>query len=135
MKPHPIDPWLGPLRNAGAGAAVLPVPMHAARLRKRGLSLAAEAARIVSETWGIPLLSGMLIKARRTPPQVRLARADRLENVKESFAVSSAEEIHGKILLVVDDVATTGATLNECARTLKEAGARRVYALTLARQP
>jgi len=122
-------------KKGDENALVLPSPMHAKRLRQRGISLAAEFARVVSDAWEVPLREDLLVKDRQTAPQVRLAREERLLNVKDSFRLLSPGEIDGKICLVVDDVATTCATLNECARTLKLAGAERVYGLTIARQP
>jgi predicted amidophosphoribosyltransferase len=74
-----------------------------------------------------------LIRTRYTRTQTRLSRAERSRNVKGAFRVGNRKRVDGKSLLLLDDVFTTGATLNECARVLKGAGARRVDALTLAR--
>ena len=74
----------------------------------------------------------ILIKTRDTRSQANLTRKERVENLKDSFAVVDKSKVKGKIILVVDDVFTTGSTINECSKTLLDAGAKAVYSITVA---
>ncbi len=111
---------------------VLPVPLHLSRLRRRGFNQATVLAREVSEGLDAPLILGSLIRGRGGRPQVGLRPKERRRNIRGAFSVLSGESIRGRRLLIVDDVLTTGATAQECARVLKSAGAERVALLTLA---
>ncbi len=110
---------------------VVPVPLHAGRVRERGFNQAVDLARAAAKARGVPLFAEALARERETRPQVGLTRPQRIANVKGAFTANGRVDIKGKTVLLVDDVRTTGATLNECARTLKKAGAARVLALTL----
>lgn len=110
---------------------VLPVALHPARRRQRGFDQAGLLATLVAGHAGLPCRTGLLKRNVHTRPQATLRREARLHNMKGAFSVS--EEVRGKRLLLVDDVMTTGATMSECARACRDAGARRVYALTFAR--
>ncbi len=112
---------------------VMPVPLHATRLRKRGFNQTLLLARGASEAFSVPLLYNNLVRVRPTIPQVELSGRERAANVRGAFALKRLQEVKGKRVLLVDDVLTTGATMNECSRTLREAGAEAVVALTLAR--
>jgi competence protein ComFC len=115
------------------GAEMLvPVPLHPARRRERGFNQARLIARHLGELRKIEVLGGCLVKTRRVPPQAGLRAADRERNVVGAYAVRRPSKIRARTLVLVDDVTTTGATLRECARVLKEAGARDVRAVTLA---
>ena len=119
-------------RNAVAANAVVPVPLHRSRLRSRGYNQSALLARGVAENRGIPLWEDLLARTGNPRPQVEAQTGDeRRANVVGSFACTG--EANGLVVLLVDDVATTASTLSECAVALKDAGASRVYALTLAR--
>ncbi|MBI2194779.1 MAG: ComF family protein [Planctomycetes bacterium] len=111
---------------------IQPVPMHWLKRFWRGYNQAEMLALAVSRLAGIPS-SSALRKARYTRPQSRLSRSSRLANLSATFRVRPAGSVRGKGVLLVDDVMTTGTTASECARVLKDAGARRVYVLTLAR--
>lgn len=113
--------------------AVMPVPLYATRLRDREYNQSLLLAERVSRARRLPLSYDNLIRTRDTPPQTELTRAVRLNNVRRAFAVQRPEEVAGKRILVIDDVFTTGATVNECAKTLRRAGATDVYVCTLAR--
>ena len=112
---------------------VVPVPLHQNRLRWRGFNQAALIGGAVARRLGRPLDVKTLVRTRATPAQTAQDRRARLRNVHAAFAVSRPARIANRRVLLVDDVMTTGATVDECARTLIEAGARRVDVLTLAR--
>ena len=123
------------MRHAGvdvlAGAdAVVPVPLHASRERSRGFN----QARALARHLGLPVLDA-LVRTRKTSAQADLPKATRAANVRGAFAVRSGIEVNGLVLVLVDDVSTTGLTLNACAAPLLDAGARDVRALTAARAP
>ena len=110
---------------------IVPVPLHAERLRQRGYNqsqlLAEECARHIRA----PVIAALLVKTRATPAQVGLSSQERILNVAGSFAASAP--LHGQRIVLVDDVCTTGATLNACAEALRLAGAGEIWGLTLAR--
>ena len=112
---------------------IVPVPLHIRRLRERGFNQALLLARELSKQTGIPCEQRSLRKIKDTPFQTALKGRERRKNLKAAFRVKKTEEIEGKSVLLVDDVYTTGTTVNECARTLLEAGAATVGVLTLAR--
>lgn len=116
---------------AGKLDLVLPVALHPAKRRQRGFDQAGLLADRVARHVGLPCRSDLMRRAIHTKPQATLQREARLENMTGAFTASG--EVEGKRLLLVDDVMTTGATMAECARACRDAGARRVYALTFAR--
>jgi len=111
----------------------MPVPLHRERLRHRGFNQALLLAHGISERFSMPLLYDNLVRLRSTRPQVELSGQERAENVKGAFGLVRPAEVREKRVLLIDDVFTTGATMNECAKALKEAGAASVTVLTLAR--
>jgi ComF family protein len=111
---------------------LIPVPVHKHRLRERGFNQSLLLARELSLLTGIPYKKRVLRKIRATVPQVALSGTERKKVLKGSFLVSSREEVNRKSVLLIDDVFTTGATVRECSRVLKAAGAKRVDVLTLA---
>ena len=111
---------------------IVPVPLHPRRLLSRGFNQSRELARLLSARRSLPIWQGALVRVRRTVPQMELAREARAENIKGAFAADS-KRLSGKSVLLVDDIMTTGATLEECARAMLCAGARRVDVLALAR--
>jgi ComF family protein len=112
---------------------VMPVPLHRKRLRQRGFNQALLLAHRMSEQYGIPLVFDNLERVRPTRPQVELSGEERVKNVTGAFALRFPKKVEDKHILVIDDVFTTGATMNECAGVLKSAGAEQVTACTLAR--
>ncbi len=114
---------------------VMPVPLHRKRLRKRGFNQSLLLARHVAPRLGAPVDYRSLCRIRDTQVQTGLKREERRKNVKRAFEVVDRDAVKGKTILLVDDVATTGSTLNECARVLKRAGCAKVYCLVLARAP
>lgn len=112
---------------------VVPVPLHPARLRERGFNQSVLLARQVSRRCSIPINFTALHRTRQTQPQTQLSGAERRKNVRGAFEVRKTKEVEGKRILLIDDVFTTGATSQECASALREAGASEVHVLTLAR--
>ncbi len=111
---------------------VIPVPLHRVREKERGFnqSLAIAAGFFRNST--VPVISDLLVRQRETGTQTELMRDERITNVREAFILANSAEFDNKRVLLVDDVVTTGATLNECARTIKKSGVVSVHALALA---
>jgi ComF family protein len=109
--------------------SLIPVPLHPKRERKRGYNQSRLLCEGVATSISLPIVNG-LRRIRNTSPQAQLSREDRLTNLLGSFEVKG--EIPPKIVLI-DDVCSTGATLNECAKALKKEGAHEVYGLVLGR--
>ena len=115
---------------------VVPVPLHRKRLWTRRYNQAAELARALSQRCGLPMAPLALVRAKETPSQGTMPSAEaRHRNVRGAFLVPKSERsgVTGRRVLLVDDVLTTGATANACARALKRAGAKAVYVLAVAR--
>jgi ComF family protein len=110
---------------------VLPVPLSAARLRARGYNQAMEIARCAARAAGAPLDTQLCERSRDTPAQADLRWPEREKNVRGAFRCTAP--LRGAVIAVVDDVMTTGATLDEMATTLKRAGAARVVNWVVAR--
>jgi ComF family protein len=113
-------------REAFTGNLIIPVPLHSSRERQRGYN----QAELIAKRLGRPMTTRMLRRRKNTPSQTGLTRAERKRNLAAAFEVR--RPVTGTVI-VVDDVYTTGSTMNEVARTLKRAGAQRVEVLTVAR--
>jgi ComF family protein len=111
---------------------IVPVPLSREKLRRRGYNQAGLLARELGRALNLPVAGGCLVKVIDTPPQANLDRAARIENLHGAFKVAKPEVIAGQVVLVIDDVLTTGSTMAEAASTLREAGARQVLGLTAA---
>lgn len=106
--------------------AIVPVPVHPSRRRARGFNQAEVLAEVFGKKLGIPVKPEMLIREKRTRPQKELTAAERLKNLSGAF--SAGEGIHGiRRVLLVDDIYTTGSTIEACARVLRNAGVEKVY--------
>jgi ComF family protein len=118
----------------GLDADVLvPVPLHPTRLRTREFNQSVLIADRLGRYMSRPVSTTDLVRAAATEPQTSLTRSKRLRNLHGAFAVRHGEAFAGRRVLLIDDVFTTGTTLNECAKALQAAGAASVSALTLAR--
>lgn len=112
--------------------AFVPVPLHPARRREREFNQAEVLARLLSKRAGIPLLSA-IERVRYTTTQTRLDRDTRMENLRGAFRVRHTPLVTGRRLILIDDVFTTGSTVEECSRVLRDSGAASVRVLTVAR--
>lgn len=112
---------------------VIPVPLHFLKRHGRGFNQAELLGRGLAEGVGLPFVVDVLVRRRWTWAQARLGRDRRKSNVEGAFVVRNRDAVRGNRILLVDDVCTTGSTLESCAEALKQAGARSVDALTLAR--
>jgi ComF family protein len=133
-----LAPWLGErlgerLANRCTSPAdlVIPLPLHTGRLRERGFNQAVEIARPLARQLSCPLEIDTVIRRHATRPQAELPLKERAGNVRGAF--ECARDLAGRSVYLVDDVMTSGATLNECARILKLHGASRVVLAVIAR--
>lgn len=123
---------------------ILPVPLHARRLRWRGFNQAELLSRYISQNitpaFSIPVITDLIIRERYTLPQMKIKTySERQKNIRGAFRISPKnpaviEKIRGKKILLIDDIATTGATLLECGKLLKKSGAKEVFGAVIARQ-
>lgn len=120
-------------RDLGDPDIIIPVPLHPKRLRKRGFNQALLLARLFFPDQGGKIEKSLLLRRRDTVSQTGLDGMSRRKNMKDAFVVKRPDLVNGKHVIVVDDVFTTGTTVDECARVLMAAGAKRVEVLTLAR--
>lgn len=111
---------------------ILPVPLHNSRLRERGYNQALELARPVSRRLGIPLANQLVVRSTATAAQSSLEKKERKRNIRGAFAVCGELPDH---IAILDDVVTTGSTVNELAKVLRRAGAKRVVVWACARVP
>jgi ComF family protein len=112
---------------------IIPVPLHPKRLRWRGFNQSVLLARQISRACGVAMDPFVLYREKETRPQTELTEEDRRRNVRGAFKLHPGKSVSGMGLLLIDDVYTSGATVNECSRALKRAGANEVYVLTFAR--
>ena len=112
---------------------IIPVPLHPARLRAREFNQSLLLADQLGRHLILPVSPTHLVRIAATEPQTTLTRQARLRNLRKAFGVRKPQDLMEKRILLVDDVFTTGTTLNECAKSLRKAGSGPVFALTLAR--
>jgi len=111
---------------------LVPIPLSNKRKRMRGFNQSEEIAKIISEATGIKLLANCVIKVKDNKPQMELKREERLKNVLDIYKVN--KDVSGLNIILIDDVYTTGATMEECAKILKKAEANTVWGITIARE-
>jgi ComF family protein len=136
-----IEPFLVELFVAGAGPdltgkkwdLIVPVPLHATKLREREFNQAERLGQGLSKATGIPMGKDLVRRVLPTRTQTLLSRKERQDNVRKAFAVNPAKPLAGERVVLVDDVLTTGATTSACAKVLLGAGAAEVCVWTVAR--
>ena len=134
---HPLTDWLAETLDDGRIRAqpidaLVPVPLHSARFREREFNQADVLAELLAARTGTPLLRA-LERIRYTTTQTRLDRHERMENLRNAFRVRHTPAVQNRHLVLVDDIFTTGSTVDECARVLRAAGAASVRVVTVAR--
>ena len=112
---------------------IIPVPLHKNDLKKRGFNQSVLLGKVIGDYFSIPVGESVLIKKKITPFQVNLSKKEREKNILKAFLVEKPEKIKGRNILILDDVFTTGATVEECAKELMKARAKNIFVLTLAR--
>lgn len=134
-----IDKYLNNVnlsKTLPADTVVVPIPLHRKRLRERGFNQAEVIADIVGECLSFPVISSVFVRIKDTPRQTtRKSKAERLESLRNSFEVIDKETLKGKTIILVDDVYTTGATINEAAKTLRRGGAKNIIGFVVAKTP
>jgi competence protein ComFC len=119
--------------DLSTSSAIIPVPLHSTKMRERGYNQSQLLAQQVAEISRTELLSGVVIRKKPTRSQTALKHSEREANLKNAFSVVYPNQLAGKSVTIVDDVLTSGTTINEMAKTILDAGAERVYGLVLAR--
>ncbi len=117
--------------NLSQHSVIIPMPLHKSRLQERGFNQALEIARIISRHSGLELNMSACKRIKPSPPQASLSLKDRVKNMKNAFECS--QKFDGLNVVLLDDVMTTGATLNSLAKTVKQAGANQVSCIVVAR--
>jgi ComF family protein len=121
--------------NPVPGEVLVSVPLHRKRLRERGYNQSGLLAKQLGKLTGMPVTDDCLVRQQHTPPQARTANIDeRRRNVIDAFSCVNGK-LEGRRVILIDDVTTSGTTLNACAGTLKKSGAVSVWGLTMAIEP
>ncbi|MCP6719497.1 MAG: ComF family protein [Patescibacteria group bacterium] len=121
-------------KNGGkSDFVIVPIPLEIRKLRWRGFNQAEEIGKVISSSLEIPLINNILIKTKAIQPQVKLSEKGRRENILGVFSCQNQEKIKGRKIILVDDIYTTGSTMEEAARKLKISGAKEVTGLVIAR--
>lgn len=123
----------GQLPSLGRVDIIIPVPLHRERLRQREFNQSLLLADQIGSVLGIPVSYTNLIRTTPSPPQTSLNKKSRQKNLRGAFALQYPDEIIKKRILLIDDVFTTGTTVNECAKSLRKAGSSDILVLTLGR--
>lgn len=116
-----------------ADFVLVPIPLHIKKQKKRGFNQSEELAKELSSNLILPVLDNVLIKTKETQSQTELKKEEREKNIENAFLCSQPDLIKGKNILLVDDIFTTGSTMEECAKVLKNAGAKEVWGAAVAR--
>jgi len=132
-----ISYWEKILKNfpqLSANYIILPIPLSLKKFNERGFNQSEEIAHLFAKYFNLDFVSDALIRIKNNPPQAQIENyKERLENVRGIFFVKKPELIQNKNIILIDDVFTSGATLQEASRLLKEAGAKRIVGLTIAK--
>ena len=119
------------IKDVPAVDIIIPMPLHVKRLRSREFNQTLLLSNLIALHLNKPLLKDVMIRIKDTIPQVKLDRTEREKNIRNVFLITNRCAIEGRRVLLIDDVFTTGSTVNECAGTLKRSGAYKVYVITL----
>lgn len=111
---------------------ILPIPLNKKRMLERGFNQAELLSKYISKFTNVPHDAKTLLRIKNTQKQNKLKRADRINNMKNAFSIKNNNHIKNKVILLVDDIYTTGTTINECCKVLLKNGVKKVYVLTLA---
>lgn len=130
---HPQATKKTPSAARPSSYILCPIPLHKKRLKWRGFNHTEEIAKVLAVALSIPMHTNILERTKNTPPQAELKKEERMRNMQDVFEVQEREFLEGKKVLLLDDVFTTGATLQEAARVLKKAGAHQVFGVVVAR--
>jgi ComF family protein len=122
-----------PFLKENSDFILIPIPLEKKRLKWRGFNQAEEIGKNLAKALKIPILKNVLFKTRKTLPQIELSEKEREENVRGCFLIKNKSLIENKKILLLDDIYTTGATMEEAARVLKKAGAKEIIGIVLAR--
>ena len=127
--------YVDEVRNERRKAVIVPVPLHKKRYNWRGFNQSYLLSKKLGEGFGLPVREDLLMRAKNTKPQSKTKSGEeRWRNIDRAFTCPHPEEAEGKDVILVDDICTTSATLSECAKELKAAGARHVWGLVVARR-
>ena len=110
---------------------LIPIPLHPSRQKKRGFNQAEEIARRIGEEWSLPIDTKVLIRVKKTRPQKDLDSATRQKNLEDAFIADKKRAQAYKRVILVDDIYTTGSTMESCAKALLAAGVQQVYGFAL----
>lgn len=113
---------------------LIPIPLEKKKLKARGYNQAEELGKQLSEVLQIPIISDNLIKIKSTEPQMELSKELREKNLESAFSVKNPTELSGKKIFLIDDVYTTGSTMEECAKTLRQSGLKNIWGIVIARE-
>lgn len=112
---------------------IIPVPIHRKRYKQRGYNQTELIAKRIAEKLGITVITDVLVKEVNNKPQSELTKLERAQNIKNVYRVQNSQKINNKTILIVDDIYTTGNTVNECGKMLQQAGANKISVLTIAK--
>lgn len=115
-------------------SVLIPVPLDKTKLIKRGYNQSEELAKELSKIIKVPVAINVLIKTKKTAPQMELKKEEREKNLLGAFAIENFASVANKKIFLVDDVYTTGSTMAECAKVLKKSGSKQIYGIALARE-
>lgn len=115
-------------------SVLIPVPLDKNKLKARGYNQSEELANELGKVISVPVVLNVLIKTKPTKPQMELSKKEREKNLIGAFEIKNPKEILGKKIFLVDDVYTTGSTMNECTKVLRQAGAKQVWGIAIARE-
>lgn len=126
-----VSLYLGDFIKSASPQALVPIPLHKKRERKRGYNQADLLAQSIGRRMGVPVLRRTLVRTKNTAPLKRLNPQERQNNLKKAFKIAR-NDVELKTIIIIDDIYTTGSTIKEAARVLKQAGAEKIYFITLA---